>query len=129
MAGNSADDNLRCAGNEIREESRRLVAAAREAVIRSQAARAQVTGSRNARARAQREDPLAHRTRLLAVKAREIAQIEKAIQFYLDEARRWRQQSKPVMADKLEAKAVVERERLALAICERDAWPPILDHP
>jgi hypothetical protein len=88
-------------------------------------ARAAVTQSNTARAKAQ----FARRERLLAVKAREIAQIERAIQYYADMANRCREQSNTVMGDKLDARAIVERERLALAIVERDACPPVIDRP
>lgn len=117
-------DDLARVGARLCEESRRLVLVARAAITRSRAARAQATQSRDARAEANRADPLARRAHLLAVKAREITKIEQAIQLYVDAARRWREHGMTVMAHQLEAKASVERERLALAIAERDAWPP-----
>jgi hypothetical protein len=109
------DDELGCARGAVRTESRRLVEAGHAAVIRSQAARSAAC----------LDGPLARRERLLAVKAREVAQIERAIQFYVDMAQYWRDRGMPAMADKLDARTRAERERLALAFAERDAWPPV----
>jgi hypothetical protein len=115
MTWNSQGDELGRAGHEIRSESQRLRAAARAAVTRS----------RTARAAAVARDPVARRDHLLAVKAREIAQIENAIQVYVRMATYWRERSNIIMADKLDARLIVERDRLALANAERDAWPAI----
>jgi glycerol-3-phosphate dehydrogenase len=127
MAESLDGDDLIRAANQTRSESRRLVALSRAARTRSTTARAALTGSGGARAMASPDDPLARRERLLGVKAHEIAHIEKAIQRYVTMAKRWRDQSNTVMADKLDTKAINERERLALAIAERDAWPPVLE--
>jgi hypothetical protein len=116
MAWNSTGDELGRAAHRIRGESQRLVALARAAVARSK----DTQGLRP-------EDRFARRRHLLQVKDREIAQIEKAIRFYVDAADRWRRSSETVIADKLDARAVVERERLALAIAERDTWPPVVE--
>jgi hypothetical protein len=116
MTRNADGIELGRAGHEIRKESQRVRESAREAVTRSQTART-AQG---------REDLVARRERLLAAKAREIAQIEKAIRLYVDMAGYWHRQNNVVMAEKLEARAIVERERLGAAIAEREAWPPVV---
>jgi hypothetical protein len=114
MTWNTDGTELGRAAHEICKESQRLRQAAREAVTRSQTARA-AEG---------REDLVGRRERLLAAKAREIAQIEKAIRFYVSMATYWHQHSNDAVAEKMEARTVAERERLRLAIAEREAWPP-----
>jgi hypothetical protein len=119
MTWNHDGNELGRTGHEIRRDSQRLRDAARGAVTRSQ----------TARAAASRADPVARREHLLAVKAREIAQIEKAIQVYVDMATYWRGQGNAAMAEKLDERASLERERLGVAIAERDAWPPVIVAP